>query len=114
MKFNTKTIHGGQENIDPAYGAVVPPIYQTSTYSQTTPGEHKGFGYSRSGNPTGAALEKLFAGLENGVLGLRFGGGEAPPVPELKLLNPVVKVLAQSNSMEGTIAFSHQYFQQFE
>ena len=48
MKFNTKTIHGGQENVDPAYGSVMPPIYQTSTYSQSTPGGHKGFEYSRS------------------------------------------------------------------
>ena len=50
MKFNTKTIHGGQENTDPSYGSVMPPIYQTSTYSQDTPGGHKGFEYSRSGN----------------------------------------------------------------
>ena len=48
MKFNTKAIHGGQENTDPAYGSVMPPIYQTSTYSQDTPGGHKGFEYSRS------------------------------------------------------------------
>ena len=51
MKFNTKTIHGGQKH-DTAFGAVMPPIYQTSTYAQTTPGGHKGFEYSRTHNPT--------------------------------------------------------------
>ena len=59
LKFNSKTIHGGQQP-DKAYGAVMPPIYQTSTYAQTTPGGHKGFEYSRSANPTRTALEKFF------------------------------------------------------
>ncbi|MAQ74877.1 MAG: cystathionine gamma-synthase, partial [Aquimarina sp.] len=56
MKFNTKAIHGGQKP-DPAYGSVMPPIYQTSTYAQSTPGGHKGFEYSRTHNPTRKALE---------------------------------------------------------
>ena len=60
MKFNTKTIHGGQE-LDPAYRSVMPPIYQTSTYAQTTPGGHKGYEYSRTHNPTRNALENAFS-----------------------------------------------------
>ena len=57
MKFNTKTIHGGQIK-EKGYGAVMPPIYQTSTYAQSTPGRHKGYEYSRTHNPTRSALEK--------------------------------------------------------
>jgi cystathionine gamma-lyase len=63
MHFNSKTIHGGQEP-DQAYGAVMPPIYQTSTYAQTTPGGHKGFEYSRTHNPTRQALERALASIE--------------------------------------------------
>ena len=76
LKFNTKTIHGGQFP-DKAYGAVMPPIYQTSTYAQTTPGGHKGFEYSRSANPTRTALENSLASIENGAYGLAFGSGLA-------------------------------------
>jgi len=76
MKFNTKTIHGKQKH-DPAYGAVMPPIYQTSTYAQTSPGGHKGFEYSRTHNPTRQALENAFASIENGEFGLAFGSGLA-------------------------------------
>ena len=65
MKFNTKVIHGGQEH-DPAYGSVMPPIYQTSTYAQSTPGGHKGYEYSRTHNPTRNALENALASIENG------------------------------------------------
>ena len=72
MKFNTKTIHGGQSP-DKAYGSVMPPIYQTSTYAQTTPGCHKGYEYSRTHNPTRDALEKSFASIENGCYGLAYG-----------------------------------------
>ena len=58
MKFNTKTIHGNQQH-DPSTGAVMPPIYQTSTYAQASPGDHKGYEYSRTGNPTRNALRML-------------------------------------------------------
>jgi len=57
MEFNTKVIHGGQQH-DPSTGAVMPPIYQTSTYAQTSPGDHKGYEYSRTANPTRTALER--------------------------------------------------------
>ena len=63
MKFNTKAIHGGQI-LDPAYGSVMTPIYQTSTYAQTSPGKHKGYEYSRTHNPTRTNFEKSIASLE--------------------------------------------------
>jgi len=113
MKFNTKTIHGGQENGDPAYGAVVPPIYQTTTYSQSTPGQHKGFGYSRSGNPTRTALEKAFASIENGRYGLAFGSGVAATDTVLKLLKTGDEVIATSDLYGGTYRLFTQIFQQF-
>ena len=71
MKFNTKVIHGGQIT-EKAYGAVMPPIYQTSTYAQASPGEHKGYEYSRTQNPTRHALERSIARLENAKYGLAF------------------------------------------
>ena len=71
LHFNSKTIHGGQTP-DNAYGAVMPPIYQTSTYAQTTPGGHKGFEYSRTHNPTIQALERSLASIEAGQYGFAF------------------------------------------
>ena len=102
MKFNTKTIHGGQENTDPAYDSVMPPIYQTSTYAQSTPGGHKGFEYSRSGNPTRSALEKSVASIENGNYGLAFGSGMAAIDAVLKLLKPGDEVITTSDLYGGT------------
>ena len=64
MHFNTKVIHGGQK-LDESFGAVMPPIYQTSTYAQTTPGGHKGYEYSRTHNPTRSALENALAKMKN-------------------------------------------------
>ncbi|HVU74103.1 MAG TPA: cystathionine gamma-synthase [Mycobacteriales bacterium] len=74
--FETRAIHAGQEP-DPAYGAVVPPIYQTSTYAQEEVGKHRGYEYSRSGNPTRTALESCLAALEGGSTGLAFASGLA-------------------------------------
>ena len=71
MKFNTKTIHGGQ-SLDTSYNAVMPPIYQTSTYAQSSPGNHKGYEYSRTHNPTRTALQRSFASIENANYGLAF------------------------------------------
>lgn len=108
MKFNTKTIHGGQENIDPAYGAVMPPIYQTTTYSQSTPGGHKGFEYSRSGNPTRAALEKSLASLENGKFGFAFGSGLAAIDAVLKLFKPGDEIISTNDLYGGSYRlFTH-------
>ncbi|MGB3345022.1 MAG: cystathionine gamma-synthase [Aequorivita sp.] len=113
MKFNTKTIHGGQENVDPAYGAVMPPIYQTSTYSQTTPGGHKGFEYSRTHNPTRAALERAFASLENGKYGLAFGSGLAAIDAVLKLLQPGDEVISTNDLYGGTYRLFTKIFEGF-
>ncbi|MFT4757514.1 MAG: cystathionine gamma-lyase, partial [Vicingaceae bacterium] len=76
MRFGTKVIHAGLSP-DPTTGAVMTPIYQTSTYLQKAPGDHKGFAYSRTGNPTRKALEDNLAALENGKYGLCFGSGLA-------------------------------------
>lgn len=113
MKFNTKTIHGGQHNVDPAYGAVMPPIYQTSTYSQTTPGSHKGFEYSRSGNPTRSALERAFASIENGKHGLAFGSGLAAIDAVIKILNPGDEVISTDNLYGGSYRLFRKVFEKF-
>ncbi len=102
MKFNTKTIHGGQENIDPAYGSVMPPIYQTTTFKQSTPGGHKGFEYSRSGNPTRAALESALASIENGKYGLAFGSGLAAIDAVMKLFRPGDEIVSTNDLYGGS------------
>lgn len=112
MKFNTKTIHGGQEH-DKAYGAVMPPIYQTSTYAQTTPGGHKGFEYSRTHNPTRKALEDAFASIENGSHGLAFGSGLAAIDAVLKLLNPGDEVISTNDLYGGTYRLFTSIFERF-
>lgn len=86
MKFATKAIHAGQEP-DPSTGAVITPIFQTSTYAQTGLGEHKGYEYSRTQNPTRAALQDCLAALENGRYGLAFASGMAAEQTVLSLLN---------------------------
>lgn len=113
MKFNTKTIHGGQENIDPAFGAVMPPVYQTSTYSQSTPGGHKGFEYSRSGNPTRAALERALASIENGKFGLAFGSGLAAIDAVIKLLRPGDEVISTNDLYGGSYRLFTKIFEGF-
>lgn len=113
MKFNTKTIHGGQENTDPAYGSVMPPIYQTSTYSQSTPGGHKGFEYSRSANPTRTALENALASIENGKHGLAFGSGLAAIDAVVKLLKPGDEVISTNDLYGGTYRLFTSIFEKF-
>ncbi|PPK96408.1 cystathionine beta-lyase [Nonlabens xylanidelens] len=113
MKFNTKTIHGGQENIDPAYNSVMPPIYQTTTFKQSTPHGHKGFEYSRSGNPTRNALEKSMASLENGAYGIAFGSGLAAIDAVLKLLKSGDEVISTSDLYGGSYRLFTQIFQNF-
>ncbi len=112
MKFNTKTIHGGQQH-DPAYGAVMPPIYQTSTYAQTTPGGHKGFEYSRTHNPTRKALEDSFASIENGKFGLAFGSGLAAIDAVIKLLKPGDEVVSTNDLYGGTYRLFTSIFEGF-
>ncbi|TDN88120.1 cystathionine gamma-lyase [Salegentibacter sp. 24] len=113
MKFNTKTIHGGQENIDPAYGSVMPPIYQTTTFSQSTPGGHKGFEYSRSGNPTRAALEKSIASIENGKFGLAFGSGLAAIDAVIKLFKPGDEIISTNDLYGGSYRLFTSIFENF-
>ncbi|QIE60052.1 cystathionine gamma-synthase [Rasiella rasia] len=113
MKFNTKTIHGGQHDTDPAYGSVMPPIYQTSTYAQSTPGGHKGFEYSRSGNPTRAALERSLASIENGNFGLAFGSGLAAIDAVVKLLQPGDEVVSTNDLYGGSYRLFTKIFEGF-
>lgn len=112
MKFNTKTIHGGQEH-DQAYGAVMPPIYQTSTYAQSTPGGHKGYEYSRTHNPTRHALENAFASIENGNYGLAFGSGLAAIDAVIKLLKPGDEVISTNDLYGGTYRLFTKIFENF-
>jgi cystathionine beta-lyase len=112
MKFNTKVIHGGQEP-DLAYGSVMPPIYQTSTYAQSTPGGHKGYQYSRTHNPTRSALEKAFASLENGNFGLAFGSGLAAIDGVLKLLKSGDEVISTNDLYGGSYRLFTSIYNKF-
>ncbi|PCH91500.1 MAG: cystathionine gamma-synthase [Bacteroidetes bacterium] len=101
MKFGTKTIHEGL-NVDLPTGAIIPPIYQTSTYIQKTPGEHHGFEYSRTQNPTRTALEINIAALENAKFGMCFASGMAAIDTVCKLLSPGDEVIANNDLYGGT------------
>ena len=111
MKFNTRTIHGGQQDTDPAFGAVMPPIYQTSTYKQSTPGGHKGFQYSRTGNPTRAALERSLASIENGKYGLAFGSGLAAIDAVIKLLKSGDEIISTNDLYGGSYRLFTRIFE---
>lgn len=112
MDFNTKVIHGGQEH-DQSTGAVMPPIYQTSTYAQTSPGEHKGYEYSRTGNPTRTALENALASIENGNYGLAFASGLASIDAVMKLLEPGDEVISTNDLYGGTFRLFSTIFKKF-
>lgn len=101
MKFGTKAIHAGQEP-DPTTGAVMTPIYQTSTYWQKSPGDHKGFEYSRGTNPTRKALEDCFAALENARYGLAFSSGMAATDAVMKLLKAGDEVITGNDLYGGS------------
>ncbi len=101
LGFGTLSIHGGQES-DPSTGAVMPPIYQTSTYEQESPGVHKGYEYARSKNPTRTALEKSLASIEKGAFGLAFGSGLAAVDAVMKLLSPGDEIIAPNDLYGGT------------
>ena len=109
LQFNSKVIHGGQQP-DKAYGAVMPPIYQTSTYAQSTPGGHKGFEYSRSANPTRTALENSLASIENGDYGLAFASGLAAIDAIIKLLNPGDEVISTNDLYGGSYRLYNSIF----
>ncbi|MEI6034579.1 MAG: PLP-dependent aspartate aminotransferase family protein [Verrucomicrobiae bacterium] len=101
LHFDTRLIHAGQEP-DPSTGAIITPIYQTSTYVQESPGVHKGYDYSRSGNPTRAAWEKCAADLENGSRGFAFASGLAGMSTLLEVLDSGAHVIASDDLYGGT------------
>src|SRR5919109_2703849 len=101
MDFETRAIHVGQEP-DPATGSIITPIYQTSTYVQEAVGEHKGYEYSRTGNPTRTALERCVASLEGATHGLAFASGMAAEDAILRLLSPGDHILIPSDAYGGT------------
>ncbi|MFN3298583.1 MAG: cystathionine gamma-synthase [Sediminibacterium sp.] len=112
MKTATKYIHAGAEP-DPSTGAIMTPIYQTSTYVQEAPGVNKGFEYARSQNPTRKALEEAYAQIENGQFGLAFGSGVAATDAVIKLLSPGDEVIAANDMYGGTYRLFSKVFEKF-
>lgn len=108
----TKIIHAGAEP-DPSTGAIMTPIYQTSTYVQAAPGQHKGYEYARSQNPTRKALEEAFAAIENGRYGLAFSSGVAATDAVIKLLGPGDEVIAANDMYGGTYRLFTKVFEKF-
>ncbi len=112
MKLATKIIHAGAEP-DPSTGAIMVPIYQTSTYVQSAPGQNKGFEYARSQNPTRKALEEALAIIENGKFGLAFSSGVAATDAVIKLLSPGDEVIAANDMYGGTYRLFSKIFEKF-
>jgi len=112
MKPGTKFIHAGVEP-DPTTGAIMTPIYQTSTYVQEAPAQHKGYEYARSQNPTRTALEAAFAAIENGKYGLAFSSGVAATDAVIKLLQPGDEVIAANDMYGGTYRMFTKIFTRF-
>jgi cystathionine beta-lyase/cystathionine gamma-synthase len=112
MKFGTKVIHAGLE-YDSATGAIMTPIYQTSTYVQDGVGNHKGYAYSRSQNPTRHALEKNLAAIENGKYGACFGSGMAAIDCLMKILNPGDEVISTSDLYGGSYRIFTTIFEKY-
>lgn len=112
MKFNTKAIHAGQKPEETS-GAVMPPIFQTSTYAQEAPNVHKGYDYARVGNPTRTALEKLIAGLEGSEECACYASGCAAMDAMMKLLRPKDHVIASNDLYGGTYRLFTEVFQKY-
>jgi cystathionine beta-lyase/cystathionine gamma-synthase len=112
MKLGTKFIHAGVEP-DPTTGAIMTPIYQTSTYVQEAPAQHKGYEYARSQNPTRTALEAAFAAIENGKHGLAFSSGVAATDAVIKLLQPGDEVVCANDMYGGTYRLFTKIFEKF-
>jgi cystathionine beta-lyase/cystathionine gamma-synthase len=112
MKQATKFVHAGVEP-DPSTGAIMTPIYQTSTYVQEAPGKHKGYEYARSQNPTRKALEVAFATIENAKFGLAFSSGVAATDAVVKLLQPGDEVIAANDMYGGTYRLFMKIFEKF-
>src|SRR5918993_1256217 len=112
MKQGTKFIHAGVEP-DPTTGAIMTPIYQTSTFVQEAPAQHKGYEYARSQNPTRFALERAFAEIENARFGLAFSSGVAATDAVIKLLKPGDEVIASNDMYGGTYRLFSKIFEKF-
>ncbi len=112
MKLNTKMVHAGAEP-DAAFGAIMTPIYQTSTFVQSSPGVHKGFEYARTHNPTRSALERALAEIENGKFGLCFSSGSAATDAVIKLLSPGDEVIAANDMYGGTYRLFTKVFAKY-
>ena len=112
MKFNTKTIHGGQQP-EETTGAVMPPVFLTSTFAQSSPGKHKGYGYARGANPTRTALENNFASIENGTHGFAFSSGMSAIDCVLRLLKPGDEIITGDDLYGGTYRMFTQLFQKY-
>jgi len=112
MKFGTKAVHAGVKP-DPATGAIMTPIYQTSTYVQAAPGDHKGYEYSRASNPTRSALETAIAALENGKYGLCYASGMGAADAVIKLLRPGDEVISTNDLYGGSYRMFTQVFAHF-
>ena len=112
MKFDTKTIHAGIEP-DPSTGAIMTPIYQTSTYVQSAPGDHKGYEYARTQNPTRQTLERNLAALENGVDAVCFGSGMAAMDAILKTLEPGDEIISTNDLYGGSYRLMDRVFKKF-
>ena len=113
MKFGTKTIHAGQKP-DSTTGAIMTPIYQTSTYIQSAPGKHQGYEYSRTGNPTRTALEKNIAALENGKYGLCFASGLSAIDAIIKLLSPGDEIISTNDLYGGSYRIFTKIFEKYK
>ncbi len=112
MKFATKAIHAGIEP-DPTTGAIMTPIYQTSTYVQESPGKHKGYEYSRTHNPTRTALQNALAALENGKHGICYASGLAATDAVLKLFRPGDEIIATNDIYGGTYRIMKKIYEPF-
>ena len=112
MKFGTKAIHAGVEP-DPSTGAIMTPIYQTSTYVQESPARHKGYAYARGANPTRNVLQKSIAALENGKFGLCFSSGMGATDAVIKLLNPGDEVITSNDLYGGSYRMFRRVFEKY-
>jgi len=112
MKFNTKTIHGGQQP-EKSSGAVIPPVFLSSTYAQSSPGDHKGYSYSRGGNPTRTALEDSFAAIESGTHGFAFSSGLSAIDCVLRLLHPGDEIITGDDLYGGTYRLFTKLFKKY-
>src|SRR3954449_7035826 len=110
MDFETRAIHDGQEP-DPATGAIITPIYQTSTYVQEAVGEHKGYDYSRVGNPTRTALQEALASLENARHGVAFSSGLGATTTLMHLVHPSERVVLVADVYGGVYRMTSQVYE---